>query len=127
MTRLFIFGAALALSFSAASCAATRAAKAALAAPQAFKEAPAAQTEAVENDLISHIQKTLPKLSLGLSRSEVEEKLCLDYRFKGVILSDGTGSDFKYYYELGEYELVLSFDYQKTPAGTYLQGFLRRV
>lgn len=81
----------------------------------------------IENDLIVHIQKTLPKLSLGLSRSEVEERLGLDYRFKGLILSDGSGTDFKYYYELGEYELVLSFDYQKTPAGTYLQGFLRRV
>ncbi|MBL8994663.1 MAG: hypothetical protein JNM63_15060 [Spirochaetia bacterium] len=127
MTRQLFFGAALALLFTANSCAALKSSRPVAAASVPVQETPVQPAETDESDLLTHIQKTLPKLSRGLSRSEVEERLCLDYRFKGLILSEGTGTDFKYYYELGDYELVLSFDYQKTPAGTYLQGFLRRV
>ncbi len=91
---------------------------------------PSTAVESLENQdnaLILHIQKTLPEIPLGLSKDEVEEKLGLPSHFRGLILSQGTGTDFRYFYELGEYELVLAFDYQKKPKGMYLQGFLRRV
>jgi hypothetical protein len=81
----------------------------------------------VEDALIEYIKKTLPDLKKGMPRRDVEKMLKLDTAFRGIVFSDGTRGDFKYYYEFGDYELVLSFSYNDASEGALKSFNLKEV
>lgn len=69
--------------------------------------------------LVVHIQSKLPELKPGMSRGQVERLLHLDTDFLGVVNSEGTRDDFGYYYDLGDWELVLRFSYRVERDGAF--------
>ena len=75
--------------------------------------------------LLDHVRATLPSLVAGMSVEDVEKTLHLE-NFPGILTSDGNREDFRYYYELGDFELVLSFSYEEGRKGKYRKGFLQK-
>ena len=88
-------------------------------APGAVAGSASPRDNPVKSALVIHIQSNLTNLKSGMSRSQVEHMLRLDTEFQGIVNSEGTRDDFGYYYDLGEWELVLRFSYRTERDGAF--------
>ncbi|MBN8219001.1 MAG: hypothetical protein J0L75_20350 [Spirochaetes bacterium] len=81
----------------------------------------ATRPDPAKSALVVHIQSKLGDLKPGMSRSQVEHMLRLDSEFQGIVNSEGTRDDFGYFYDLGDWELILRFSYRTERDGAFMR------
>ena len=71
------------------------------------------------------LKKQLPLVHRDMTFKDVDEFLQFKKRFKGIVTSEGKRSDFKYYYQLIGYQLILTFDYAQDEEGKFISYQLK--
>lgn len=80
----------------------------------------------IEEPYIVFIKKTLPSISKGSSKEEVEEILQIPRRFNGIVLSNGSDDAFSYNYYINDFCLTLVFNYKYKKGGSFANYALER-
>ena len=72
------------------------------------------------NTFILFLKEKLPLVHEEMTRHQVDNFLEFNKRFNGIITSGGDRNNFKYYYHLSEYKLILSFNYDEDKEGKFI-------
>lgn len=79
----------------------------------------------VKDTYVLFLKKQLPLVRKNMTFKDVGNFLQFEQKFNGIVTSGGKRSDFKYYYQLIGYQLILSFDYGQYQGGKFISYQLK--